>query len=295
MSRFSSLQEELANLYYDRSKHSVYQTLPKFVEEALGFNFSIDQQWRGDEVRMAYLSDLIDWSDKRVVDIGANTGYFSLNLARHHGCRAICYESNARHCRLIERIADYFAMQDICVVERSVGIREVGSMVEADVALLLNVLHHVGHDFDQTRVNSPSEVENYCIEYLARLRTRVSTLVLQMGYNWGGNKTTPIIAVSDTRKFFDYQRRILSLAGWRIARGGMAFRDAAGISYRDLDLSALTGDSAAALRIGAESRLVQNLSVQEGMSEFYRRPLLLCRAEYASSRADSPAASSPKS
>ena len=34
MMAIPSLQQELADLYYDQSKHSVYQTLPRFVEEA---------------------------------------------------------------------------------------------------------------------------------------------------------------------------------------------------------------------------------------------------------------------
>ena len=216
MSAQQSLKEELSGLYYDQSKHSVYQTLPRFVEEAFSFNFAIDQQWRGDQVRMDYLEQLLEWTGKSVIDIGANTGYFALNLAHDHDCRVTCIEANPSHCLLIERIAEHFQMQGVHVVNQAVGVGQAASLPKADVALLFNVLHHAGHDFDQEHVRNPAEVEEYCVQYLGALRQHVNNLVFQMGYNWGGDKSRPIVAVADTRGFFAYQSRILARAGWRI-------------------------------------------------------------------------------
>lgn len=279
MSAQQSLKEELSGLYYDQSKHSVYQTLPRFVEEAFSFNFAIDQQWRGDQVRMDYLEQLLEWTGKSVIDIGANTGYFALNLAHDHDCRVTCIEANPSHCLLIERIAEHFQMQGVHVVNQAVGVGQAASLPKADVALLFNVLHHAGHDFDQEHVRNPAEVEEYCVQYLGALRQHVNNLVFQMGYNWGGDKSRPIVAVADTRGFFAYQSRILARAGWRIERAGMAFRDSVGIAYHDLELTALARQESLALSPDALDQLTRGLIVQDGMSEFYRRPILLCRSD----------------
>src|SRR5882724_10377824 len=102
----AALREEIERFYYDRSKHSVYQSLPEFVEQALGLTIELDHAWRSDRPRYAYLTSRLSFAGKSVLDIGANTGYFTLNLAKAYGASVVAYEANPNHARIIAGVAE---------------------------------------------------------------------------------------------------------------------------------------------------------------------------------------------
>ncbi len=275
----STLHEDLRRLYYDASKHSAYQSVPEFVEAELGFTVPLDHNWRSDKPRYEYLVNHLDFRGRRVIDIGANTGYFTLNLARTYGARVVAYEANPNHCEIIERIVEEFGVAGVRVYARGIGVDDVRKLDSTDIVLFSNVAHHAGHDYDEIQVPERRAVYAHLVAYAGRLAERAEQLVFQMGYNWGGNKAEPIVAVPDNYGKLVYTVGGLETAGWRIDRVAMAFRDANGIAFVDVDWRAiLEAGSEPSIERSTDARaaLCRYGISQDGMSEFYRRPLFLC-------------------
>jgi hypothetical protein len=91
---------------------------------------------------------------------------------------------------------------------------------------------------------------------------KIDTLVFQMGYNWGGNKAEPIIEVNETEKMIEFQKEILSQAGYQIAHSGIYNPEEK--IYFDINLNS--------------SQIETHLQrVKEG-SEFYKRPLIIAKS-----------------
>jgi SAM-dependent methyltransferase len=274
------LRNELRRLYADGSKHSVYQNVPEFVRTALGYSEKIDELWRGDTARYQYLLSKVPWAGQSVVDVGANTGFFTLSLAhRHPDARVTAVEGNPNHAAFIRRIVQLFHLDNVevlCAYADRAGSRRLS---ECDVMLLLNILHHAGVDFDQGSVSDPQDVADYAVEYLRRLRTRTHRLVFQMGYDWGGNKQKPIVPAPEDARKVVYTGQLLRAAGWTIqaVAVGHATDQPPYRAYHDLPSSVIDvlnerRDEATSLPVvgGALD------SQASALSKFYRRPLFLC-------------------
>src|SRR5690606_37727965 len=150
-------------LYADSSKHSVYQNVPDFVSAELGYTEAIDEGWRGDRQRLAFLAECRTPADGETwLDFGANTGFFTLSLAHEFPQTAfLAVEANPNHARFIEKVANYFEMRNVEVIQQAVGLRELPALPGTDFMLHLNVLHHAGHDFDKELVPSLSDFPAY--------------------------------------------------------------------------------------------------------------------------------------
>ncbi len=274
------LRNELRQLYADGSKHSVYQNVPAFVSEALGYSEKIDELWRGDTARYQYLVSHLDWGGQAVVDVGANTGFFALSLAhRHRDARVTAVEGNPNHASFIRRIAALFEMSNVAV--RCAYADYAGSLLlpECDTMLLLNIVHHAGVDFDVGMVAEPPALADYAVEYLGRIKMRTRRVVFQMGYNWGGNKQKPIVPLAQDARKIVYTGRLFRACGWTIRSVAVAqpteqppYR-----AYDDLPRTVVetlneSRDEATCLAVVGD---VLHGRLPE-LSEFYRRPLFVC-------------------
>lgn len=88
----------------------------------LGYQEFIDESWRGDTARYAYLLRQLDLRPQTTVaDIGANTGFFVLSLAHQApDCRFIAYESHPNHVDFIRLVAEA-DLSNVAVEEKPVG------------------------------------------------------------------------------------------------------------------------------------------------------------------------------
>lgn len=252
----NDLKAELQRLYADSSRHSMYQHVPDFVSTELDYTESIDEGWRGDRARLAFLLETrVPEKGETWVDFGANTGFFSLSLAHDHPHTSfVAIEANANHARFIERIAQHFGMRNVEVIRRAVGLRELGTLPHADCLLHLNVLHHAGHDFDADLVPDKRRFASYAQDYFARLADRADTLLFQLGFNWQGDVHRGLFPNGTKREVIDFVTRATG-AHWRIARVGVAERPAGGIRYADVDAA--------------------NVERDDALGEFLNRPLFI--------------------
>jgi len=274
-----ALLVKLHELYADQSKHSVYQNIPVFVREALGYAETINERWRGDSTRWEYMRDCLDFSNQSVLDVGANTGFFTLSLA-HKYPDSICtaMEGNANHAEFIQLVATQFGMNNVRILTQYLDFAKLDSLGEYDTILLYNVLHHAGADFDSDLVPSKEDLFDYLVRYMTKLREHCSRIVYQMGYNWGGNKQHPVVALQDDVGKYDYTCRFLRRAGWAIEAIVTSYGCEGDIPvfHKNLPEDVIAAANACD-EPTMRSRLGKLLDPGIGtFSEFYRRPIFVC-------------------
>ncbi|HET7775671.1 MAG TPA: DUF1698 domain-containing protein, partial [Azospira sp.] len=182
-------QESLLALWHSAGKHGVYQQLPQFLSDDFGgIQAPIDERWRGDRSRLEYLRTRVQFSDLHVVDIGANTGFFSLTLAHDDGATVTAVEPDPANRDFLKAVGQHYGLAKLSVSDAPVTLDTVANLPQSDLVLLLNVLHHAGDDFDGNYVASPAALQDYMGDYLGRLAKTTKRMIFQLGYNWCGNK-----------------------------------------------------------------------------------------------------------
>lgn len=274
------LKDKLTELYNDGSKHSRYQNIPEFVKKEIGYTEKIDENWRGDTARFDYLSKTVSFANGlKIGEVGANTGFFILSLAQANPFSMFyAYEINDKHAEFILDIADAFTMTNVFVKSFGVDLAGIENLEELDILLNYNVLHHAGVDFDTDKIATVEEYEAYAVEYLRRMKDKVKKMVFQIGYNWGGNKLKPIIALQDDAEKIAFTTRIFKMAGWEIEDISLHTRDNDILEYIPLKHEVIIELNNAS--IGSEKDIVvNNLDLQRmsNYSEFYRRPIFIVK------------------
>lgn len=202
-----------------QTKHGLYQMLPpsliKKMPELMEFSFSR----RLDDKRYNWFSEKLDYSGKKVMDIGGNIGYFSFRLADEKKAQMIIYEPHEKHIEAVESIKSILNIdnQKIKCVNQGVGLNDIEHIPEQDIILLFNVLQHAGEDFDSEYVKDIADWRDYTIRYLKAIRNKTENMVFQMGYAWLGHKDN----FCEDKEIIPFTVNILQEAGWKIKDCGV--------------------------------------------------------------------------
>jgi hypothetical protein len=273
------LKDKLSKLYNDQSKHANYQNIPDFVKKDLDYQEQVNETWRGDRARYEYIVHAVDFAKGiKVADIGANTGFFTLSLAHdNHQSTFFAYEPHEQHACFIETIVNHYKMQNVFTICQSIGLREIRDLPNYDVIFLLNVLHHAGVDYDSDLLASKDGIFEYLVNYLSKLKAKTDILILQIGYNWGGNKQQPIVPVNQIPEMLYFMKEVYARAKWRIKHIAIYARDGECGKYHDL-----ADDVIKSLCLMEDKKSFFQL-VETGLnnidatqnSEFYNRPIFI--------------------
>ena len=272
-------KDELEKLYFDGTKHSRYQNIPVFVQEALGYSVQIDEQWRGDTARYTNLLQNLDFENIKILgDIGANTGFFALSIGRRYAHIEVqAYEANKNHSRFIQSIVEQFGLKNIQAHNLAVDLTGVEKLGHHDCLLNYNVLHHAGVDFDKGLVTLETFSE-YAGEYLKKLAGKTKYMIFQMGFHWGGDKTKPIVHVTDDAGKVLYMSKIFRESKWKIEKI-FTVRQAGVYAYSEMPAEIIHTLNTPS---GEAVKLLTNYYGQyrlENFSEFYRRPIFYCSTD----------------
>jgi SAM-dependent methyltransferase len=223
--RLSRLREALA----ETSKHSQYQALHPTVLRAVG---ALDASYSGklEQERADYMALCYDFSGKTVLDIGANTGYFSFHALQLGATHTVLAEGNAAHVEALSQMIELLDLQRrTSLLAAYYDFKNPGG-ARYDLGICLNVIHHLGDDFEAT-MESKEQALQAMASAVQGLSSVCHALFFQMGFNWKGDPDQPLFehgTKEDVVKFV----KGLSDGFWQVRH--IAVPDRAELDYRAL-------------------------------------------------------------
>ncbi|WP_434027916.1 class I SAM-dependent methyltransferase [[Pseudomonas] boreopolis] len=213
------------------SKHACYQDIPSLLQPLLPAPAPGELR-RHDRERLRYLLARLGVAGRSVLDIGCNGGFFLLELLAAGASRATGYEGSRDHAEFLAQAAAALGLGErLQVHPRYYDFQ--GDSAHHDVALLLNVLHHVGDDYGDRGLNIAGAREEI-LRSLRRMRERCDVLVFQLGFNWKGERDAGLFAQGSIAEMVEFVEQG-ARGSWRLRHVGVAERLAdGGIEYREL-------------------------------------------------------------
>lgn len=185
------MNNKLLELYQITSKHSNYQILPSALKQLLNSK-EVQTFSRYEKERLDFLKTHLSFENKKILDIGGNTGYFSFEVTDLGAKEVIYIEGNKNHTDFVREAAKVTGKNIKCLNEY-LNFSEPLEGAPFDIVLLFNVIHHLGDDFGDkniTKEQAKNEMKR-AINYFSGL---TEFLVLQMGFCWKGNTNQLLFA-----------------------------------------------------------------------------------------------------
>jgi len=205
--------QDLRNLYLQHSKHASYQLVHPLIALHMP---DIEGLPAGklEAERQAYFDRSLLLTGARVLDIGANTGYFSFGALQSGASHVTCYEGNIEHAAFVAYAAEMAGLSDKLTMNACYFDFLQPFEQPFDVTYCLNVLHHLGDDFGDAELGMDAAREQMlrCLNYMAAI---THTLMLQLGFNWKGNVRCPLFDDGEKSALIDFVAQG-SAEHWRI-------------------------------------------------------------------------------
>jgi hypothetical protein len=196
------LGEKLSDLYRDNLKHGDYQPVPDYLLPFVSHS-KLNPFWRDPRPRLApVVEELGGLPDSIVVEIGANSGYQSLELARafpRH--KIVAIEGSYGHSEFIKACADIEGLENLSVVNNYITPREIVADFQNPIVLDFNVAHHLGSDLKNFGVSDSYTWWSSGIGEWLRGAERATQYWFQCGFRLGGEKHSNLHDLSDPRGF----------------------------------------------------------------------------------------------
>lgn len=197
-----SEQEKLKALVHKQSKHSDYQALHPWISSIVPKD-DYRPSGKVESQRQNYMNTRYDFSRKKILDIGANTGYFSFGALQAGAAHVVAYEGNPEHAEFIAEAGKIIDLQDKLSVRSTYFDFSALTSEIFDAGLCLNVLHHLGDDFGDPSLNV-DEAKREITAAIQALNQSCDTLWFQIGFNWRGDKTTPLFNTGTKQELINF-------------------------------------------------------------------------------------------
>ena len=250
---------QLIALYNQTSKHSNYQILAAPLRELIPTG-SLQTRSRYEQERLNFILGRISVADVVFADIGGDTGFFTFELLDQGARSALFFEGNQIHSKFVAEATTVLGWQKrITVYPIYFDFDQNLSLLDVDVCLLLNVLHHVGDDYGDS-VRSVARAKQNILDSLNRLSFRVSTLVFQVGFNWMGDRNRPLFQHGTKTELIEFIKSGTT-NDWNVHSIGIAERSRdGGIIYQEVN--------------------AKNIQRDDSLGEFLNRPLFILRSKH---------------
>lgn len=255
----AQLHQHLVNLYEKTSKHSNYQILSTRLSKFIDKN-SLQIKSRFEKERLSYILSKIQVQGKTILDIGGNTGFFSFELIDSGAASVDYFEGNKDHADFVKEAANILNENKITVHNAYFSFSKAeifGSNSCYDISLLLNVLHHFGHDYGKSEAKI-QEAKDEIIKQLNLMSRKAKTMVFQLGFNWKGDKTKPLFDKGTKLELIKFIEDGVE-SYWEILSIGIAEQMDEGIKYFDLN--------------------EKNIERNDKMGEFLNRPIFILQSK----------------
>ncbi|MEC9209209.1 MAG: class I SAM-dependent methyltransferase [Bacteroidota bacterium] len=246
--------KELKEMYANTSKHSNYQILPAALESFIT-DEDINVVTRNEKARLKYFLENVEISNKKVLDIGGNTGYFTFEFLKHGASILEYYEGNEEHAQFVKLAAEVLGYEDNLIAYNE--YYNFDKEDHYDIILLLNVLHHLGDDFGDNQL-SKEQVLELIIRHLKKVAKQTDVLIFQLGFNWKGNIDLPLFDNGIKQEMIDYILRNLR-AEYEFIKIGVAEKAVNTVIYNDLNN--------------------KNIERDDSLGEFLNRPIFIMKSK----------------
>lgn len=222
--------EQLSKLYMESSKHSNYQVLPSELRKILPQEQLVTIS-RQEYERLEYICSKIGFEGKNVLDIGGNTGFFTMEAIKAGAKHVDYYEGNKTHAEFVTISAKVLDCEQKITVFPEYYLFDPDKKVY-DIVLCLNVVHHLGDDFGAGKdIQSARNKMLRCINSLASI---TDIMVFQMGFNWCGNTNCCLFENGTKKEMEDFLQKGTK-DFWEINKIGIAESNNGVIEYKDMD------------------------------------------------------------
>lgn len=239
----------------DAGKHSAYQVLPTRLAALVGQHeakiFS-----RFERERFAYLQAKLAFKGTSVLEIGPNAGFFTFEMLDAGASNVTAYEGGGIHCDFIEAAADVLDVADRVSVQREYFTFHRQDVEKHDIAMLLNVVHHTGDDYEST--NSIEDAKVAMLEQINGMTRYADQLIFQMGFTWKGKNWNGFFDGGTKAEMINYVANGTQ-DHWAIEHIGIGQRSDGTVYYEDAN--------------------DHNLPRDNSLGEFLNRPLFIMRAK----------------
>lgn len=246
---------ELKQLYQRSSKHSKYQLLPTNLRKILNEN-DLEIHSRYENERLEFILSSVNFTDKTILDIGANTGFFCFEFLNNGAKFVEAFEGNKEHAAFIQKAAEILNLEDkIKIINNYFSFNK--PIQHFDVVLLLNVLHHIGDDFGDKGI-SVEKAKKEIIQNINYFIDKTRFLILQLGFNWKGDKALSLFEHGTKEEMIDFITNGVS-ENWNISFVAVPVRIENKIVYQLLDDS--------------------NIKRDDSLGEFLNRPIFVLESK----------------
>jgi SAM-dependent methyltransferase len=193
-------ENEFNRLLEIQSKHSQYQeihsSLNNIISEKAG-------QKRKEKLRADYFQKIVNFNDKTVLDIGANSGFFVFSSIESGARKVTAYEPNSNHADFILQARELTKKSEkIEVINNYFDFSQEAEIV-FDIILCLNVLHHIGDDYGDKSI-SQENAKNAISNQIKKLATFGDYCFFQLGFNWKGDIAQPLFQNGTKQELIDF-------------------------------------------------------------------------------------------
>lgn len=253
---------ELLDRHSRSEKHIGYHILPERLNAVLRGCELENRYTFYERERMQFFQSQVDFRGQRVLDIGCNIGYFLMGALDAGARQVVGYEGKAS-CGEFARaaIAALGEAERFAFHPRYYRFSDEAEPTRGhyDVGLLLNVLHHLGDDYDNADLGVAA-AKARMLEQLNGLSRQVDTLIFQLGFNWKGNRHTCLFEHGTKAELIDFVRQ--GTAGdWMVQAIGIPERRDGVVRYAPLD--------------------ERNIARDDALGEFLNRPIFVLRSRHA--------------
>lgn len=243
----------LIKMYNNISKHSQYQILAQNLAKYISDD-SLQINSRAEKERLKYILKKLSLKYKSIIDIGANTGFFSFEAINNGAKEVVCYEGNESHADFINCGLSLLNLHEKMVVKNT--YYDFGQEEKYDIGFLLNVLHHVGDDYG--KVDDIQKAKVKIIAELNNMACVVKEIVFQMGFNWKGDKNKCLFANGLKQEMIDFVSEGTANF-WEIEEIAVAEKIGNQIIYNKLN--------------------AQNIQRNDELGEFLNRPIFIMKSK----------------
>lgn len=248
--------EKLKLLYENVSKHSNYQILSERLDKILN-NKNISVKSRFEKERFDFFCNNVAFKGKNILDIGANTGYFTFELIEC-GAKSVHYvEGNFEHAQFVTIASEQLDVSHKIKIENSYYNFDKNDTSFYDIILCLNVLHHVGDDFGDKSITTEN-AKSLILKYLNNMSKSTRTLIFQLGFNWKGERNKGLFENGTKHEMIDFITNGTK-DFWQIEKIGIAEQENERIKYKDLN--------------------EKNIKRNDLLGEFLNRPIFILKSK----------------